>query len=71
MWYTSPKAIAASHCPVVRDVGCGVKGCPHQQALASSIRVCSTPDSRHAAEGPAELRSVPGPDLSMPSIHAD
>jgi len=35
------------------------KGCPHQQALAGSIRVCSTPDSRHAAEGPAELRSVP------------
>src|SRR5215471_17258192 len=22
-------------------------------------RICSTPDSRHAAEGPAELRSVP------------
>ena len=34
------------------------KGCPHQQALAGSIRVCSTPDSRHAAGGPAELRSV-------------
>src|SRR5262245_38434639 len=36
-----------------------VKGCPHQPALTSSIRVCCTSDSRHASGGRAELRSVP------------
>ena len=46
-------------------VSSGVKCCPHHPALTASIRVRSTSDSGHAYDGPAELRYVPGPDLSM------
>jgi len=61
--YASTKAIAASRSAGARDVGFGVKDCPHQPVLTASIRVRSTSDSRHASRGRTDLRSVPRTDL--------